>query len=404
MSSLPPFSFSTFNVGNAEYVEDKTQVIEVTEAALADVHQLWADNEEEDVAEAKDRTAPQPEAVTVSEIVLEEDTVHTETAVAEPSTELTLAEQAEAVAVVEDVTFVSSEGPVSSDETVASELQETPRPEASCDVTIPPEDTRASEPVEAPVIRDEAAESTPEVASLDGTTTASEAPLESLESGKVALASQSEDAAACEVSGPSESALLREARVLDDDASKGEGDDVALMEAQVSVETLEQCETIAPRETEVQYSVAPQEVTSPAATIAEDPVNWEASEHAEVETTPESPPTCPITEDSKADIRSSDEEKTEEHAIIAEVERPEETPSLKEPNAAPEEECEAADLDLVEDVPASLPIPSQTSSEEDPTPQAETMSSESLAESAAQGEGPAIEPVPADLGTVSIFR
>lgn len=401
MSSLPPFSFSTFNVGNAEYVEDKTQVIEVTEAALADVHQLWADKEEEDVAEAKDRTAPQPEAVTVSEIVLEEDTGHTETAVAEPSTELTLAEQAEAVAVVEDVTFVSSEGPVSSDETVTSELQETPRPEASCDVTIPPEDTRTSEPVEAPVIRDEAAESTPEVASLDGTTTASEAPLESLEPGKGALASLSEDAAACEVSGPSESALRMEARVLDDDASKGEGDDVALMEAQVSVETLEQCVTIAPCETEVQYSVAPQEVTSPAATIAEDPVNWEASEHAEVETTPESSPTCPITEDSKADIRSSDEEKTEEHA---EVERPEGTPSLKEPNAAPEEECEAADLDLVEDVPVSLPIPSQTSSEEDPTPQAETMSSESLAESAVQGEGPAIEPVPADLGTVSIFR
>lgn len=399
----------TFNVGNAEYGEDKTQVIEVTEAALADVHQLWADNEEEDVAEAKDRTAPQPEAVTVSEIVLEEDTGHTETAVVEPSTELTLAEQAEAVAVVEDVTFVSSEGPVSSDETVACELQETPRPEASCDVTIPPEDTRASEPVEAPVIRDEAAESIPEVASLDGTTTASEAPLESLEPGEVALASLSEDAAACEVSGPSESALLSEARVLDDDASKGEGEDVALMEAQVSVETLEQCKTVAPCETEVQYSVAPQEVTSPedpAATIAEDPVNWEASEHAEVETTPESPPTCQITDDSKADIRFSAEEKTEEHAIIAEVERPEETPSLTEPNAAPapEEECEAADLDLVEDVPASLPIPSQTSSEEDPTPQAETMSSESLAESAAQGEGPAIEPVPADLGTVSIFR
>lgn len=366
-------------------------MIEVTETALADVHQLWADDEEEHVAEAKDRSAPQPEAVTVSEIVLEEDTVHTETASAGTSTELTSAEQAESEAVVEDVTFVSSEGADSSDQTVASELQETPGPDASSDVTIPLEDTIASEPVEAPVPQDKAAESTHEVASLVETTAASEVPLHSLGPGEVALASLSEDAAACEVSGPSESAILSEARVLGDDASKGKGEDVVLMEAQVS---LEQCETIAPCETEVQYSVAPQEVTSPerpTAAIDEAPVNWEASEHAEVETTP--------------DIRSSVGEETEEQAIIAEVERPQKTPSFTElkASAAPEGECEAADLDLVEDVPASLPIPSQIE-EEDPPPQAETMSIESLAESAAQGKAPAIESMPADLGTVSIFR
>lgn len=371
-------------------------MIEATEAALADIHQLWADDEGEHAAEAKDRSAPQPESVTVSEILLEDDTVHTETASAETSTELTLAEQADPEAVVEDVTFESSEGADSSDQTFASALQETPGPDASSGVTIPLEDTIASEPIEAPVIQDKAAESTHDVASLVETTTASEVPLDSMGPGKVALASLSEDAAACEVSGPSEPAVRSEARVLGDDASKRDGEDVVLMEAQVSVESLEQCETIAPCETEVHYSVAPQEVTSPerpAATVDGAPVNWEASEHAEVETRP--------------DVRSSVEEETEEQAVIAEVERPEETPSFTElkASAAPQGECEAADLELLEDVPASLPIPSQISSEEDPPPHAETMSmAESLAESAAQGEPPAIESLPADLGTVSIFR
>lgn len=330
-------------------------MIEVTEAALADVQQSWADNEEEDVAEAKDKTALQPEAATVSEIVLEEDAVHTETAVAETSTELTLAVQSESAAAVEEITFVSSEGPVSSDKTVVSELQETTGPEVSWDVTIPPEDRRASEPLEAPVIQDEA------VASFLKTTTAPQAPL------------------AWEVSGP-----------------KGEGEDVALMEAQVSVEPLETRKTIALCETEIHDSVAAQEVTSPedtAATIAGAPVNCETSEYAGEETTPESLPMCPVIDCSKSDISSSDEEEKEEHAIISEVERPEEATNLRELNAtpAPEEECEAADLDLVEEVPASLPIPLQTPSEEDIPPQAETMSAEFLAGSSVQGDAPAIE-------------
>lgn len=348
-----------------KYDEDKTQVIEMTEAALADDPQLLVDEEREDVAETMERTSPQPEAAMVSEIVLDEDAVHTETAVVEPLTELTLAAQAQTAVVVEDITFVSSEGPIFFDETVLSELQKAPGLDSSCDV-VPPEDTEVCEPKEAPEIQKEEAENTPEVASVVKTTTASEAPLEFLEAGEVAPASLSEDADACEESGPSEPAILSETSVLGNDASTGKVEDASLIEAQAQEEPLEPCQTIAPCETGVQLSVAPQEVTlleEPAAALAEAPDNWEASEHAEASRITE-PTTAP----------------------------------------APEEECEGADLDLEEEVPASLPVPSQTFSEEDLPPQAETMNTESLAESAGQEDATVVEYISADLGTVSIFR
>lgn len=338
----------------------------MTEAALADDPELLADEEREDAAETMDRTSPQPEAAMfVSDTVLDEDTVHTETAVVEPLTELTLAGQAQTAAVVEEITFIPSEGPISSDETVVSELRETPGLDSSCDVVLP-EDTEPCEPKEAPEIQDEAAETTPEVASVVETTAASEEPLEFLEAGEVELASLSEDAAASEESGPTEPPLLSETRVLCDDDSTGEIEDVPLIVAQAQEEPLEPCQTKAQCETGTQLSVAPQEVTSQeelAATPAEAPSSWEASDHAEVSSFTE-PTTGP----------------------------------------APEEECEAPDLDLEEEVPASRPVPSQTSSEEDLPPQAETMNIEPLAESAAREDATVVDSISADLGTVSIFR
>lgn len=329
----------------------------MTEAAIADDPQLLEDEEREDVAETMDRTSPQTEAAVVSEVVLEEDTVQTETAVVGPLTELALG--------VEDITFKLSEGPISSDETVLSELQETQGLDSCCDV-IPPEDTEACEPKEAPEIQDEAAETTPELASVLETTTAPEAPLEFLEAGEVELASLSENATACEESGPSEPAILSETRVLGDDTSTSEGEDEPLIEAQAQVEPWEPCQTTAPCQTGGHLSVTSQEVAllaEPTATLGEVPGNWEASEHAE-----ESRLTEPI------------------------------------PAPAPEEECEAADLDLEGEVSASPLVPLQTSSEEDLPLQAETMNIESLAESAAQEDATVVESMSADFGTFSIFR
>lgn len=341
------------------------QVIEVSEAAIADDPQLLADEEREDVAEAMDRPSLQPGASMASDIALEEDKVYRETAVVEPLPELTLAGQAQTVAVVKDINFISSEELISSDETVASDLQETRGLDSSCDV-VPPEDTETCEPKDAQEIEEEAAETTPETACVVETTTASEAPLEFLDAGEVELSSLSEDAAACEESGPSELAILGETRVLGDDASAGEGEDVSQIEAQEQVEPLEPCQTIAPCETGEELNVTPQEITllqEPAAALAEVPGIWEASEHAEVSRLVE-PTTAPV----------------------------------------PQKEREAADSDLEEGDPASLLVLSQTSSEEDLPPQAETMNIESLAESATQEDATMNESMPADLGTVSLFR
>lgn len=312
----------------------------MSEAGLEDDPQFSDDEEGEDVAET-----------------MEEDAVYAETDVVEPSTELNLAVQAQTAAVDKDITFTSSEGPISSDETVVSELQDTPGLDSSCDV-VPPEDTETCEPKEVQEIQDGAAETTPEVASVVETSTASEAPLEFLEAGEVELASLSEDAAACEESSPSEPAILQETRVLGDDALTGEDEDVS------QVEPTEPCQTKVSSETEEQLTVAPQEVTlleETAAELAEGPGNWDASEHVEVS-------------------------------------------RLTEPTTAPEKEWEAADKDPEEEVPASLPVPSQTSSEEDLPPQAETMNMESLAESACQEDATVVESMSADLGTVSLFR
>lgn len=389
-----------------EDVEDKTQGIELMqEEALEDVYQVRKEKEEEDVAVVMGSVVPEPEAFMVSMTALEEQG-QTKTAVVESTTESASAAQAEVAAVVEEVTLVPGGEPVPSDET---ELQETSGSDVSYDVTFHPEDISASEQVEAPVKEDEAAKTTPEVASFVKTTSASEEPPESLEIGEDALASLGEDVCACEVSGPSESASQIEAKVLGDDTSKGEGEAAVLTEAQAAVDPLEPCETLAPCETGVDCSVALQDITvpeEPEVTGAEAPVNWEAPEHAEVEMTPESPPTPPITDDSRADIRPSGQGETEQHAVFAEVQQPDETCSLTEPSAAPapEEECEAADLDVVEEALALLPIPSQSSSEEDPPPQAKTTSPESLSEGVTQVETAAVESMPADLGTVSIFR
>lgn len=348
----------------AECVEDKMQVIEVMKAALADDPQLLTEEEREDVSVTIDKVSPQPEAVLVSEIVLEEDTVCNEMAVMEPLTDLALVGVVQTVAVVEDITFISSEGPISSEETVVSELQETQGPESNYEVD-PPEDTGSCEPTEAPEIQDEPEMITSEVASVVEITSSSEAPLEFSEGSEVALALLRQNTSACEASSPNETEKLSEAMVLDDDASTSEGEEMPLIEAQAQVEPSELCET-ALFETEVQLSVAPQEVTSleePEAALAEAPVNWEASEHAE-------------------------------------------EPTLTESTAAPapEEECEAADLDLEEEVPASLPIILQTFSEERLSPQAETIDKESLAETASEEDARAVESMSADLGTVSIFR
>lgn len=346
-------------MGNAEYGDEKMQVIELMEAALVDDSHMLADEEREDVVETMDQNSPRP--VLVSEIVLEEDTVYTETAVVEVSSELTLARQVETVAVVEDINIISSEGPTLSEETVVSELQETQSPESPSEV-VPPKDTGFGEPTEAPEIQDVAEETTPEVASVVEITTASEASLEFLDAGEVALASLSENAAACEAPGQIKAAKLSETIVLNDDASTGEGEDVPLIEAQV--EPLEQCKTIALSETGEQLFVASEGITSleeHAAALAEAPVNWEALEHAEVS-------------------------------------------MLTEATPAPEEECEAADLDLQEEAPASLSPLQTSSSEEDLSPQAETINTESLAEIATEEDATAVESLSADLGTVSLFR
>lgn len=238
-----------------------------TETALADISQLWSDEDKEDFVEGVDSTevlhslddtlaAPQPEAVTVSETALEiaasaevetepegfegeveaspsmEEHCDAQSVVAHvsaeaktldenteerPATEDVSAVQAEAHAFVEEVTSLSAEVPISSDETDVSELQETPEVEASPEVLIPSDNTGDSEPAEAPVIQDEASEAktetTPEVAAPVETPIASAAQAEFFEPGEVTLAPFSEDSATCEASGLSETVLDRKSVV-----------------------------------------------------------------------------------------------------------------------------------------------------------------------------------------------
>lgn len=433
-----------------------------TETALADISQQWSDEDEEDFVEGMESTevlhslddtlaAPQPEADTVSESVLEtaasaevetepegfEGEVEASPSMEEhcdaqsvvihvseeaktldedteekPATDDVLAVQAEAHAFVEEVTSLSVEVPISSDETVVSELQETPEVEASPEVFIPSDNTSDSESAEAPVIQDEASkaktETTPEVAASTETPIASAAQAEYFEPGEVTLAPFSEDSATCEASGLSETALLSEATVLDEDA--------ALMEAEAPEEPLEPSEATASCETAAasEYdTVAPDEFALPdeSSALAESPVNLEATEPAvdtetAVEATPELPPSFPVTE-TQDDIQSSDEEETEQSATSGETAQPAETTCFTEPSSAPAPEAEhtAAELDQVEEALASPLKASEISSEVDPEALAETMSSESMAESAAApGEAPEVESLPADFSTVSIFR
>lgn len=432
-----------------------------TKTSLADISQKWSDEDEEDFVEGMDTTevlrcledtlaVPQPEAVTVSETVLEiaasaevetesegfEGEVGTSPSMEEhgdtqsvvvhvsaeaetldedteekPATEDVLV-QAEAHAFVEEVTSLLAEVPISSDERVVCELQETPEVEASTEVLIPSDNTGDSEPAEAPVIQDEASEAktetSPEVAAPMETPAASAAQAEFSEPGEVTLAPFSEDSATCEASGLSETALLSEATVLDKDA--------ALMEAEAPEEPLESCEATASCEIAApsQYDiVAADEVALPdeSSALAESPVNLEATEPAAdtetaVEATPELPPSFPVTDDTQDDIQSSDEEETEQSATSAETAQPAETHCFTEPSPAPAPEAEhaAAELDQVEEVLASPPKASETSSHVDPEASAETMSSESMAESAAPGGAPEVESLPADFSTISIFR
>lgn len=432
-----------------------------TETALADISQQWSDEDEEDFVEGMDSTevlhsledtlaTPQPEAVTVSETMLEiaasaeveaepegfegeveasssmEEHGDTQSVVVHVSaeaetldedteeksaTEDVSAVQAEAHAFVEEVTSLSAEVPISSDETVVSELQETPEVEASPEVLIPSDNTGDSEPAEALVIQDEASEAmtetSPEVAAPMETPIASAAQAEFSEPGEVTLAPYSEDSATCETSGPSQT-LMSEATILDDDA--------ALMEAEAPEEPLEPCEATASCETAApsEYdTVAPHEFALPdeLSALAESPVNLEVTELAvdtetAVEATPELPPSFPVTDETQDDFHSFDEEETEQSATSAETTQPAELPYFTEPTPAPAPDAEhaAAELDQVEEFLASPPKASETSSEVDPEVPAETMSSESMAESAAPGEAPEVESLPADLSTVSIFR